>query len=57
LDFSNDGGATWTYTPSANADGCDPSVTSIRVKPQGTMAANTGSGNPYFEIRFRVRVN
>lgn len=57
LDFSNDGGATWSYTPAANANGCDPAVTHIRVKPQGTMAANVGSGNPYFEIRFRVRVN
>ncbi|HEU4602325.1 MAG TPA: hypothetical protein VFS24_10170 [Steroidobacteraceae bacterium] len=57
LDFSNDGGATWTYTPIANANGCDPAITNIRVKPQGAMAANTGSGNPYFEIRFRVRVN
>jgi hypothetical protein len=57
VDFSNDGGATWVYVPTANADGCDSAVTHVRVRPQGAMAANTGSGNPYFEIRFRARVN
>jgi hypothetical protein len=57
LEFSNNGGTTWTYSPSPNAAGCDPAITHIRVRPQGTMAASTGAGNPYFEIRFRVRVN
>ena len=28
--FSNDGGATWTYGPTAGADGCDPLVTNVR---------------------------
>lgn len=57
LEFSNNGGTTWSYSPTANANGCDPAITNIRVRPQGTMAANTGAGSPYFEIRFRVRVN
>lgn len=57
LEFSNNGGTTWTYTPVANANGCDPAVTHIRVQPQGTMAGSGVPGNPYFEIRFRVRVN
>jgi hypothetical protein len=57
LECSNNGGTTWTYSPSPNAAGCDPAITHIRVRPQGTMAASTGAGNPYFEIRFRVRVN
>lgn len=57
LQFSNNGGASWGYTPVANANGCDPAVTHIRVQPKGTMAAASGSGNPYFEVRFRVRVN
>ncbi len=56
LDFSNDGGATWTYVPAANANGVDPAVTHLRVRPVGTMAANTGAGNPWFELQFRVRV-
>ncbi|HKS56272.1 MAG TPA: right-handed parallel beta-helix repeat-containing protein [Steroidobacteraceae bacterium] len=57
LEFSNNGGTSWAYTPVANANGCDPAVTHIRVKPKGTMAAASGAGNPYFEVRFRVRVN
>ena len=57
LEFSNNGGTLWTYTPVANANGCDPAVTHIRVRPKGTMAGASGAGNPFFEVRFRVRVN
>ena len=57
VEFSSNGGASWAYTPVANASGCDPAVTHIRVKPKGTMAAASSVGNPYFEVRFRVRVN
>jgi hypothetical protein len=57
VDFSNNGGTTWTYVPTPNANGCDPAVTHIRVRPQGTMAGTGVAGNPYFEVRFRVRVN
>ncbi len=39
IDFSNDGGATWTYVPSADAQGCDPAVTSFRLRPGGGFAA------------------
>jgi fimbrial isopeptide formation D2 family protein len=41
VEFSNDNGATWTYTPIANAQGADPLVTNVRIKPKGTMAANS----------------
>lgn len=54
VDFSTDG-VNWNYTPVPNAQGCDPAIRHIRVRPQGTMAAAAG-GNPYFEIEFRVRV-
>lgn len=57
LDFSNDGGASWSHVPVPDADGFDAAVTHVRVRPGGTMAANTGSGDPRFEIRLRVRVN
>lgn len=58
LDFSNtvSGAPTWTYTPTP-VDGCDPAVRYIRIRPRGVMAAASASGNPYFEIRFRVRVD
>lgn len=51
LDFSNDNGATWTYAPSADANGCDTSVTNIRVRLGGNMVAGST-----FTLRFRVRV-
>lgn len=53
LDFSSDGGLTWTYVPTADADGCDAAVTDIRMRPKGTMP---GGGNPTFDLQFRVVV-
>ncbi len=46
-------GSTWNYQPSGTYD---PNVTHVRMSPKGRMAADTGSGSPYFELRFRVRV-
>ena len=56
IDFSNDGGVTWTYVPTVGADGSDAAVNAIRLRPKGTMPGN-GGGNPYFELQFRVVVN
>lgn len=52
IDFSNNNGLSWTYVPTPNANGADPAVTNVRVRPQGVMAAgNTAS------LRLRYRVN
>jgi len=56
LEFSNDNGASWTYTPVADANGYDVSVTNIRVNPKGVMNASNGTTNPNFILRFRVMV-
>lgn len=56
LEFSNNGGATWTYTPVPDVNGYDSSVTNIRVNPKGTFNGATGAGNPSFTLRFRVRI-
>jgi len=56
VSFSNDGGATYNYTPTPDANGVDATVTHIRIAPKGAMAANTGAGNPNFELRFKVKV-
>ena len=56
VDFSNDGGTTWTYVPVPDANGYDAAVTTLRMRPKGAMPGN-GGGNPYFELRFRVKVN
>lgn len=52
VDFSNDNGATWNYVPSPVANGTDPAVTDIRIRPQGAFAPN----NAQFTLRFRVVV-
>jgi hypothetical protein len=54
LEFSNDGGATFSYVPSGSVD---PNVTDLRFNPKGRRAADSGAGTPYFELRFRVRVD
>jgi hypothetical protein len=56
VDFSNDSGTTWTYVPVPDANGYDAAVTTVRLRPKGTMPGNAG-GNPYFELRFSVSVN
>jgi hypothetical protein len=55
LDFSNDGGVSWTYVPTADAQGCDAAITHIRMRPKGTMAGQ-GAGSPSFELSFQVVV-
>lgn len=55
IDFSNNNGSTWTYTPVPDANGFDVNVNRIRLKPSGAMNAASG-GNPYAEFQFRVRI-
>jgi len=57
LEFSDDGGASFTYTPTANIQGCDPAITHIRILPSGTFPADTGAGSPQAEFTFRVVIN
>jgi len=38
FEYSDDNGATWTYSPTADADGADTNVTDVRQAPTGTMA-------------------
>lgn len=56
LAFSNNGGATFAYTPSPDPSGYDPAVTHIRVSPKGLFAGSSGSGSPGFTISYRIKV-
>jgi hypothetical protein len=51
VEFSKDGGATYAYAPTADADGCDPAITHLRLKPKGKFAAGGAAS-----FRFRVMV-
>jgi hypothetical protein len=56
LAFSNNGGASFGYTPVPDPSGFDPAVTHIRVTPTGLFAGASGSGSPSFTIRYRIKV-
>ncbi len=51
LEFSNNGGASWTYAPTADANGVDATVTHVRVRPKGAMAPGSN-----FTINLRALV-
>jgi hypothetical protein len=50
--FSNDGGATWTYTPAIDGNGTDPAVTNVRINPKGALNADSAQ----FTIKLRMRI-
>ena len=52
VEFSSDGGATWTYVPIPGGDGADPVVDAIRIRPKGGF----NPGNAQFTLKFRVRI-
>jgi uncharacterized repeat protein (TIGR01451 family) len=58
VSFSNNGGATFTYTPVPNANGVDPNVTHLRINPKGVFSGDAvaGSPSPNFTVSFRVRI-
>ncbi len=56
VSFSNDNGATFNYTPVADADGLDTNVTHIKITPTGQFSANTAAGAPSCQVKFRVQI-
>ncbi len=54
IEFSMDG-ADWDYVPSPDADGFDPAVQHIRIRPTGSFLGTSGPPRT-FELRIRVRV-
>lgn len=52
IDFSNNGGTSWTYTPVPDGSGVDPNITTIRLRPQGSMAPSSTFS---FRIRYRIQ--
>jgi hypothetical protein len=51
VDFSDDGGTTFSYAPVPDAAGVDPAVTHIRIQPRGPIGAGRN-----FVMRFQVRI-
>jgi uncharacterized repeat protein (TIGR01451 family) len=51
VSFSNNGGVSFVYTPTANANGVDPNVTHIRINPKGAFGSSTS-----YQLQFRARI-
>ena len=60
LSFSNNGGASYGYTPTPDAGtGCDPLVTHFKIsfnKPADIFAGSNGTNHPTFTLMFRARI-
>jgi uncharacterized repeat protein (TIGR01451 family) len=56
VSFSDDGGATFDYEPSVDANGVDLAVTDIRINPKGSLAGSTAAGDPGVELAFKMIV-
>ena len=57
VEYSDDGGATFTYVPVPDVDGFDNAVDAVRVTLNGTLASIAPAGAPSFELRMAARVD
>ena len=57
LEFSNDGGASFTYTPTPDANGLDPAINQIRITPRGQLPSADLNGAPSFALKLKAAVN
>jgi len=53
IEFSDDGGVTWSYAPADGGDGTDPNVSHIRVSPGGSFDAAPATP-PSLALRYDV---
>ena len=56
LEFSNDGGATWTYAPTADAQRGDGAINSARVRLDGYLTSGTAPNFPNFKLNYGLIV-
>ena len=54
--YSNNSGASYAYSASADAEGADSSVTNLRSSMNGAFQPKTGATAPSFQLKFRVIV-
>ncbi len=56
VSFSNNNGASYNYSPAADANGTDLAVTNIRINPKNTFLGNSGAGDPQADFAFKLVV-
>ena len=54
--YSNNGGTTYSYAVSPDAEGADSNVTNLRSSMNGAFQPKTGAVAPSFSLKFRVIV-
>jgi hypothetical protein len=54
--FSNNNGATYSYSPIADANGTDLAVTNIRINPKNTFLGSSAAGDPRADFAFKLVV-
>lgn len=57
LSFSNDGGSSFIYIPTPDADGFDSQITHLRIALTGTYKPALSTSVPAFRLIYRVRLN
>lgn len=55
--YSDDGGASFSYTPVPDPDGFDDAVDAIQITMNGTLSSFDVAGAPSFELRLAARVD
>jgi len=56
VDYSDNGGTDFNYTPIADAEGYDVSVTNVQIKLNGSFKESDGTNHPYFNIKLHMGV-
>lgn len=57
IEFSNNNGASFTYSPKPDNEGLDKNITHFRINPKGVFQAPAAGENPtQFTLRFRVKL-
>ncbi len=57
IEYSNDGGTSFGYSPSPDSDGFDAAVDAVRITLSGVLTSIAPAGAPSFELRLAARVN
>jgi len=57
VEFSNNNGSDFLYSPTPDGDGFDSTVTDVRINPKGVFNASNGTDIPTFTVNFSVRVD
>lgn len=57
IEFSNNNGASFDYSPVPDSNGLDKNITHFRINPKGVFQAPTAAESPTkFTIKFRVKL-